>query len=139
MAEAFVSQQAASNVIYSEVRFAPQLLTSGNVTSKMLVQASLRGLQKGLRAARAKGQKLDVELILCCYRSIPPEKCGEIVDLAAEMKGPGQIVGVDLAGDEMHFSNDPFIPFYERMHRLGIHRTIHSGEEGVNATHDCEL
>jgi len=131
MAEAFVEQQLADNVIYSEVRFAPQLLTSENVTSQMLVDAAWRGLRKGM-----KGSAVRVHLILCCYRNLPVAACGDIVELAAA--NPEKVVGVDLAGDEMGFSNEPWMVYFEDLFKRGIHRTVHSGESGTNATRDCE-
>eukprot|EP00746_Dinoflagellata_sp_MGD_P139384 gnl/MRDRNA2_/MRDRNA2_72858_c0_seq1.p1 gnl/MRDRNA2_/MRDRNA2_72858_c0~~gnl/MRDRNA2_/MRDRNA2_72858_c0_seq1.p1 ORF type:complete len:375 (-),score=73.72 gnl/MRDRNA2_/MRDRNA2_72858_c0_seq1:465-1589(-) len=127
--EAFSRQQAAANVIYSEMRFAPQLLITGNVsgvTNEGLVLAAQRGLSKG--GAR-------VRILLCCYRNLDPAACAEIVDLAARHRDI--VAGIDLAGDETHFPNAPWIPYFQNASALGIPRTIHSGEEGPYAQKNC--
>ncbi|KAI3379333.1 hypothetical protein SNEBB_003158 [Seison nebaliae] len=110
---------------YVEGRFAPFTLTTNNFTGEQVVEAAIRGVEKG------KSSDIDVKLILCCMEH-EPEKSMEIVELIEKFQGRNMIVGMDLAGGEP--VTDPIdqrhIDAFKKARDLGIHRTVHAGESG---------
>jgi len=152
MGKAFVLQQAASNVLYTEGRFGPQLLTGGNTTADSIIQAILKGIDEGLQEAQAQIPGMRVNLILCCMRGRPAGQCHNIVDLATKYKSyesgvevwkPARVVGIDMA-EGGGASTGPFkawLPAFKYAHEKGVHATVHAGEECVapeNCPSNCE-
>lgn len=115
---------ARDNVIYFETRFAPALAANDKFTMEDAVVASLEGLRRGQR-------DFDVRcgLILCCYRSITPQQNVETVKLAHKYRDKG-VVGIDLAGDELHYPAAPHAEAFALAGKLDIPVTIHAGEGG---------
>ncbi len=106
-------------LLYAEIRFAPQLHTRGGMTQAEVIEAALRGL---------KNAPLPSGLILCCMRGDGNQKENlETVELAAEYLGRG-IVGVDLAGAEALYPTENFAPVFARAREMGLPFTIHAGE-----------
>ena len=75
-------------------------------------------------------------MILCCLSGVP-QFSKEILELCQEFKNEG-VVGIDIAGDENAISSigksEVFSDFDKQIFReaknLGIHRTVHAGEDG---------
>ncbi len=119
-----VLDEAADGVTYVEARFAPALQASEGFPVLAVVRAALRGLEAGASAAG-----IDAGLILSCYRSASPATSFQTVEAALECRDEG-IVGIDLAGDELHF---PALPHHEPLleaKKAGLPLTIHAGEVG---------
>ena len=71
--------------------------------------------------------------ILCVDRHLGPSSCLPVVNLAhahakARSLQRGSVVGIDLAGNESAFPNDPFVPCFQHAHMLGVNATVHAGE-----------
>ncbi|MCL4458529.1 MAG: adenosine deaminase [Chloroflexi bacterium] len=118
-----IEDLAKQNVIYAEVKFAPQSCTRGGLS----YQEALRAVANGLTRAE-KNFGLKSGLILVCRRDEPPELSTEIVKLAIANQGINKVVGVDLAGDETGYPGYPHREAFRRAYDAGLHRTVHAGE-----------
>ncbi|MDR3459170.1 MAG: adenosine deaminase [Verrucomicrobiae bacterium] len=115
---------ARDNVIYFEARFAPALCQSPMFTMEDAVLAALEGFRRGQRDFGVR-----CGTILCCYRSLSVPENIEVVKLAHKYRDQG-VVGIDLAGDENHFSAMPHAEAFALARKLEIPITIHAGEGG---------
>lgn len=106
------------NVIYAEIRFAPNLHTQKELSLNEIVESVLNGLKK-----------IDIKtnLILCCMRNNTIEQNKQIIDLAKDWKNKG-VVAIDLAGDEANYQTKNFKELFEYAKQLNIPYTIHAGE-----------
>ena len=72
-------------------------------------------------------------IILCCIIGMPPEIAQDVLQLCQRFKDQG-VVGIDIAGDEAtivgDMYNDQEKQVFAEARRLGIHRTVHAGEDG---------
>lgn len=106
-------------LVYTEVRFAPQLHKEKGLTQREVVQAAIRGRDRSSLAAN---------LILCCMRGADTHKENmETVAVAGEYLHRG-VCGVDLAGDEAHFPAELYKEEFRLAKELQIPITIHAGE-----------
>jgi adenosine deaminase len=109
-------------VVYVETRFAPVLHTSRGLDRARVVQAVLRGLEKGRQAFN-----VDYGLILCALRNMDPALSQEIAELAVDFR-PHGVVGFDLAGEEGGFPPKKHIDAFHYIQRENFNITIHAGE-----------
>eukprot|EP00040_Diaphanoeca_grandis_P000101 m.272394 g.272394 ORF g.272394 m.272394 type:complete len:368 (-) comp101056_c0_seq1:59-1162(-) len=153
VAEHFVDRQAASGVIYTEVRYDPVRMavteyniSNANITVEEAVIAITAGLQRGLN--KSGRQDMQVFQLLCAMRGKSANACMAIANLTAHMrqvhsnlnlqleKGrgrrlllPAAVVGMDLAGDETTYPNAEYIDcFRYAKDTLGLNTTVHAGE-----------
>lgn len=106
-------------LVYAEIRFAPQLHKEKGLTQREVVQAAVRGRDRS---------SLRSNLILCCMRGEDThEENLETVTIAGEYLDRG-VCGVDLAGDEAHFSTELYLEEFRLAKKLQIPITIHAGE-----------
>ena len=115
---------ARDNVIYFETRFAPALACNSKFTMEDAVVAAVEGLRRGQRDFEVR-----CGLILCCYRSITPQQNIDTVKLAHKYRDKG-VIGIDLAGDELHYPATPHAEAFALARKLEIPITIHAGEGG---------
>ena len=113
---------ALDNVIYFETRFAPALSSNEKFTMEEAVVAVLDGLRRGQRDFNIR-----CGLILCCYRSISLQQNIDTVNLAYKYRDKG-VIGIDLAGDELHYPAAPHTEAFALARKLEIPITIHAGE-----------
>jgi adenosine deaminase len=113
---------ARDNVIYFETRFAPALAANDKFSMEDAVVAALEGLRRGQRDFNVR-----CGLILCCYRSITPQQNLDTVRLAQKYRQQG-VLGIDLAGDELHYPATPHAEAFALARRLDLPITIHAGE-----------
>ena len=113
---------ARDNVIYFETRFAPALACNRKFTVEDAVVAALEGLRRGQRDFGIR-----CGLILCCYRSITLQQNIDTVKLAQKYRHQG-VIGIDLAGDELHYPAAPHAEAFALARKLEIPITIHAGE-----------
>ena len=113
---------ARDHVIYFEARFAPSLAASPTFSMEDSVVAALEGFRRGQRDFGVR-----CGLILCCYRSVSLAENLETVKLANKYRDRG-VVGIDLAGDEVHFPAAPHAEAFALARRLELPITIHAGE-----------
>lgn len=120
----------AQNVIYAEIRFAPQRSCDKGMTQDQVVEAAIAGLKRST---------LRANLILCCMRGdITPENEAlnrETIRLAAKYIGKG-VCGVDLAGAEALFPTKDFGNIFSYARELNLPFEIHAGEaDGPESVH----
>ncbi len=108
-------------VIYSEIRYAPQLHTQKGMTQEDAVRAVLEGVGKsGLKA----------NIILCCMRGEGNDAENyETLELARRyLVADGGVVALDLAGAEALFVTAKYRDLFAKAKEYGIPFTIHAGE-----------
>ncbi|KRY66618.1 Adenosine deaminase, partial [Trichinella pseudospiralis] len=135
----FCETQKQNNVLYTEVRYSPHLLSNtaknsywpdvgpykgkGEVTPEKVVMAVNEGLRKGQRDFG-----IQVRSLLCCIVCYPSWS-EEVVHMCEKFKKDG-VVGIDQAG-----ANVTFTPHEAKIFQMaktrGIHRTVHAGEVGT--------
>lgn len=114
------------DVVYAEIRFAPQLHMDKGLTMREVIESALDGLKKS---------DLKCNLILCCMRMADNrEQNLETVKLAKEYlineesnKDYG-VVALDLAGAEALYKTEQFIDVFKLANELNVPFTIHAGE-----------
>lgn len=135
--------QDSQGLIYSEIRFAPQLHTRKQMTQRDAVKAALRGRERFLsensgsicgnsakRSMSGRQTGLLSNLILCCMRGDGnDDENYETLDAAGEFfDREGGVVAVDLAGAEGLYPTSRYEELFARAARMGLPFTIHAGE-----------
>jgi adenosine deaminase len=124
----FVRRQCEQNVVYTEVRYSPQLLASD---PRLAHQAVTKGLRRGCQ----EFSDLVVVNQILCGINFCPEWASDVVDMAMELRNdfPCAVVGIDVAAGEDHFSShSPFHSAHWTMCQKAIQHdipiTLHAGE-----------
>ncbi len=121
---------AADNVVYAEVRFAPEQHMHQGMNLDEVVEAALRGLRSG-----AAGTDLTVGLICSAMRQ--EARSREIAELAIRHRDEG-VVGFDIAGPESGFPPTRHLDAFQLCMRENFHITIHAGEAfGLPSIHEA--
>lgn len=130
---ALIKELLAENMLYAEIRFAPQLHLQKGLTQEQVVQAAITGVKEA-----TKGQRLKVQLILCCMRGTGNEKLNrETVAMTAKYLGKG-VCACDLAGAEALFKTENFEKLFAYAVELGVPFTLHAGEaDGPQSIRDA--
>ncbi|HUI64103.1 MAG TPA: adenosine deaminase [Bacteroidota bacterium] len=110
----------SDGVVYVETRLAPVFHTEKGLHWDEVVNAVLRGLEKG----RAK-YGVEFGLILCAMRNMRLSQ--EIAELAVDFRERG-VVGFDLAGEEGGFPPKKHVDAFHYIQRENFNITIHAGE-----------
>jgi adenosine deaminase len=116
---------AADNVVYAEVRFAPELSTEGGLTLDEVVTAILEGFREGEHRARLQGRRIVVKLLVSAMRQAA--RSVEAAELAVRHRDEG-VVGFDIAGPEAGFPPTRHLDAFQLVQRENFHATIHAGE-----------
>jgi adenosine deaminase len=119
-----ISQAAAENIRYIEVRFAPSLHTRQGLSLPKIITAVLAGLNQGEQQYGVKSNAL-----LCGMRHEEIHEIEQIVQLADTFKEAG-VAGFDLAGNEADFPPDTFEETLGLVKQLNLPLTLHAGECG---------
>lgn len=117
-----VSEQLRrENVIYAELRFAPQSFTAGGLTQREVVEAALAGLARTSFCGN---------LILCAMRGPGREAANEeTLRLTKEyLVTHGGVVAFDIAGAEGLFPTSDYRDLFTLAAKLDVPFTIHAGE-----------
>lgn len=118
--------QESQGLVYSEIRFAPQLHTKLGLSQRQVVGAAVRGLETFQKLSSGRG--MEAGLILCCMRGNDNKRENmETVAEAAEYLGKG-VVALDLAGAEGMFPTEHFEDIFRMASNNNIPFTIHAGE-----------
>lgn len=128
-----IEDAANDNVKYMELRFTPKALAN---TMGFDLQDVTDWV---IEATYDASQKFDiqVQLIVSMNRHEPVE-LGEKVANIAVSRMPKGIVGLDLAGNEAHFSVKPFAPIFREARQAGLEITVHAGEwAGADSVRDA--
>jgi adenosine deaminase len=120
-----VEDLAADNVVYAEVRYAPELSTQGGVTLDEVVTAILDGFREGEHRARLRGRRIVMKLLVSAMRQAA--RSVEAAALAVRHRDEG-VVGFDIAGPEAGFPPTRHLDAFQLIQRENFHVTIHAGE-----------
>ncbi len=120
-----VAKQASQeNVIYIEVRFAPELSMDEGLSASEVVLAVLAGLQQA-------GDEFGIVAkgLVCGMRQSPPSLTQELFREIARLSEAG-LVGFDFAGNEHDFPPSDLVDLIRYTQSLGRPMTLHAGECG---------
>ena len=106
------------NVIYAEIRFAPNKHLENGLTIDEVITSILKGL---------KEVPIKTNLILCMMRGDSYAKNVEIIKYAKKYLGKG-VVGIDLAGNEAAYPVNNYQELFAIARKENIPFTIHAGE-----------
>jgi adenosine deaminase len=111
---------AADNVVYAEVRFAPELSTEKGLTLDEVMDAVLAGFARG-----SADTDLTIYSIASAMRTAA--RSLEIAELAVRYRDQG-VVGFDIAGAEAGYPPSRHLDAFQYVNRENFHSTIHAGE-----------
>ncbi|MGV0656623.1 adenosine deaminase [Mycolicibacterium thermoresistibile] len=130
-----VEDLAADNVVYAEVRFAPELHIDGGMSLDEVVEAVLAGFAEGEKAAAAEGRTIMVRCLVTAMRHAARSR--EIAELAIRYRDDG-VVGFDIAGAEAGHPPTRHLDAFEFMRGNNGRFTIHAGEAfGLPSIHEA--
>ncbi|BBX06432.1 adenosine deaminase [Mycolicibacterium aichiense] len=130
-----VEDLAADNVVYAEVRFAPELHIDGGLSLDAVVDAVLSGFADGEKAAAAAGRPIVVRCLVTAMRHAARSR--EIAALAIRFRDKG-VVGFDIAGAEAGYPPTRHLDAFEYMRSNNARFTIHAGEAfGLPSIHEA--
>ncbi len=120
-----VARQAAlENVIYIEIRFAPELSMDKGLTASDTVLAVLEGL-----ADAQKEFNIVARALVCGMRQSSHKTTKDIIKHIVDL-APKGLVGFDFAGDEFFYPTDSLVDLIQEVKRSGYPMTLHAGECG---------
>lgn len=118
---------AADNVVYAELRFAPEQHQSQGLSLQDIVDAAVAGCQQGEAQAAQQGKQITARLILCAMRHT--DRSVEIAQLTIDNHTPdGYVAGFDIAGPEDGFPPSRHHEAFDMLRRNHVPFTIHAGE-----------
>ena len=130
-----VEDLAADNVVYAEMRFAPELHIDGGLSLDEVVDAVLAGFADGEKAASATGAPITVRCLVTAMRHAA--RSLEIAELAIRFRDKG-VVGFDIAGAEAGYPPTRHLDAFEYMRNHNARFTIHAGEAfGLPSIHEA--
>jgi len=107
-------------VVYVETRFAPVFHTEKGLHWDEVVNAVLKGLERG-----RKDFGVEYGLIICAMRDMKLSQ--EMAELAVDFRERG-VVGFDLAGEEGGFPPKKHVDAFHYIQRENFNITVHAGE-----------
>lgn len=114
-------------VMYTEIRFAPQLCTSEGFDQDAVVRASIEGINMI--------DGIDIQLILCCMRGGEKKTNIETIDITKKYLGKG-VCAADLAGAEGLYPTSDYTDIFEYASSINVPFVIHAGEaDGPNSVY----
>lgn len=118
-----VRQAAEDKVIYTEIRFAPELSMDQGLSVAQVIEAVCLGLKKAEQefGVVAKG-------LVCGLRQSDLELTKTIFT-EAKASGQNLLVGADFAGNEMDFPTETVAEGIKHAQELGFPMTFHAGEQ----------
>jgi adenosine deaminase len=130
-----VEDLATDNVVYAEVRFAPELHLNRGMTLDEVVDAVLSGFADGEKAAEARGRRIVVRCLVTAMRHAARSR--DIAELAIRFRDKG-VVGFDIAGAEAGYPPSRHLDAFEYMRANNARFTIHAGEAfGIPSIHEA--
>jgi adenosine deaminase len=130
-----VEDLSADNVVYAEVRFAPELHIDRGLSLDQVTDAVLAGFVDGEKAAEAAGRPIVVRCLVTAMRHAARSR--EIAELAIRFRDQG-VVGFDIAGAEAGYPPSRHLDAFECMRNNNARFTIHAGEAfGLPSIHEA--
>ena len=116
------------DIIYAEVRFAPQLHTKNGLSYDDIVFSVIEGFKKC---------NIKINVILCMMRGASYINNLKTIEVAEKYLNKG-VVALDLAGDEKHFKTKDYEDLFKMAKEKNIPFTIHAGEaDNANSVLDA--
>lgn len=130
-----VQDLAADNVVYAEVRFAPELHINEGLSLDEVLDTVLAGFADGEAAAGAAGRTIKVRCLVTAMRHAARSR--DIAELAIRFRDKG-VVGFDIAGAEAGYPPTRHLDAFEFMRANNARFTIHAGEAfGLPSIHEA--
>ncbi len=130
-----VEDLSADNVVYAEIRFAPELHIDRGLSLDAVVDAVLAGFADGEKAASSEGRTITVRCLVTAMRH--QARSLEIAELAIRFRDKG-VVGFDIAGAEAGYPPTRHLDAFEYMRNHNGRFTIHAGEAfGLPSIHEA--
>ena len=120
--DGMVAAQAADNIVYAEMRFAPHLHQDQGLALEEIVETVLHAMH-----ASSSKYGVDCALILCTLRHFNEDQGKDVADLVCKYANQG-VVAIDLAGDEANFPIEPHISAFRLVREAGLNCIAHAGE-----------
>ena len=120
-----VARQAAQeNVIYTEIRFAPEVSMDEGLSASETVEVVLAGLKQA-----EEDFGIVAKVLVCGMKQSPKEVARDIFEHVVELAEKG-LVGFDFAGNELDFPPAQLADLIKETQALGLPMTFHAGECG---------
>lgn len=119
-----LKSMSQENVCYAEIRFAPLLHESESLKCDKVIEAVLRGMERGKKAFG-----VEYGVITCAMRHHGEEENLRMLKTARTYLGQG-VCAADLAGAEASFPMSEFMNLFGEAKRMGMPFTLHAGECG---------
>lgn len=116
-----IEENARENVLYTELRINPV-----KHPDLLSVEGVLDAVLEGMDQAR-RDLGVEAALIVSLNRSYPVDQAMRVAEAAVRRMDRG-VVGLDLAGDEVHHPVEKFKKVFDFAQASGLHITIHAGE-----------
>lgn len=123
-ASELVEDLAGEGLDYAEIRFAPQLSVNQGMTQEEVVEAVIRGLNRGLERCPS----MKAGLILCFMRGAGNQEANEKTLEAAKRYRDQGVLAVDLAGAEALYQTADYEEIFKQVREAEMPFTIHAGE-----------
>lgn len=129
-----VEDAAAEGIDYVELRFSPYFVAERHgLDPAGVVEAACDGVEEAVAAeaaTRPRGAPPRARVIGILSRHYGPEVgWGELeAALGQRDRRLGEVVAIDLAGDEAGFPGDLFVEHFRRAREEGLHVVAHAGE-----------
>lgn len=117
-----VIDRGNDNIVYVEIRFAPVLHLRNGLNVESVVEAVLRGLERGKEETG-----IHYGLIICAMRHQESATSLEAAELAVAFRNRG-VVGFDIAGDEYGHPPKRHLEAFQFIRSRNFNITIHAGE-----------
>lgn len=136
--ELLVKEQEEQGIVYSEIRFAPQLHVREGLSQDEVVSSALEGLAESKKYWHADSEH---NLILCCMRGDTNKGANEeTVEIAKKyLKSSDGVVAIDLAGAEGLYPTEGFCDIFNTAKEMGVPCTIHAGEAAGAYSVKCAI
>lgn len=112
------------HVVYAEIRFAPLLHVNKNFDVRQVIEALLRGLERG-----KQDFGVEYNVITCAMRNHSFEENYYMLKETRTFLGNG-VCAADLAGAEGIYPMSGFMELFEQAKEMGMPFTLHAGECG---------
>lgn len=148
IAKECVLDLAEDNVIYGEIRYAPELFVNDDLDYDTIIQAVNEGFALGMeevnannafslassstdsdKAAKAKYRyPIQIKSLLCAMRQHSNAVAERVAELAIAYRDD-HVAGFDIAGPENGFPPRRHTSAFDKLRRQNMHFTIHAGED----------
>ena len=116
---------AADGIVYAEVRYAPELSTTGGLTLDAVMEAWLDGFRQGMASSALGGRPIVIRALVTAMRQ--ENRALEVAEVALRFRDEGA-VGFDIAGPEAGYPPGRFADVFRRLTHESFHLTLHAGE-----------